>query len=229
MEWDTLEKSMNNSVFLRFFAFTFYDLMDFQNRWSWGFLSLKAFLIFHKNFLDFKLDKIEKHSILNFHIYKSKGYTSIIKRSSGGAGRMKLFVHFSKVFYLYTTLYHQKSISSNFLVFHTSKVILFRSATFLLLIVLFFQYCIRFFLHSQILERFPRIFLKCSLHFWSLSSWQTALSFALKVLFLPFTLFTVCHAIHNCLSSSKFLILLIWPWIYSACSFWHILVLSGHS
>ena len=73
---------------------------------------------------------------------------------------------------------------------------------------------------------FPSRFLKCPFHIWSFSSWLAAFSFAFEVLFLPITSFTVCHANHNCLSLNEFLILLIWPWMYSNCSFWYVFVLS---
>ena len=62
-------------------------------------------------------------------------------------------------------------------------------------------------------------------HFWSLSSWLKAFSFALKVFFLLIS-FTISHANHECLSSIEFLILLIWPSTYSVCSFWNVWVLS---
>ena len=40
-----------------------------------------------------------------------------------------------------------------------------------------------------------------------------------EVLFLLLSSFTACQAIHDCLSSTEFLILLIWHWMYSSCSF----------
>ena len=54
-------------------------------------------------------------------------------------------------------------------------------------------------------------FLKCSFHFTSHSSLPVAFSFALNAVFSPFTSFSVCHAIHDYLFSTEFLILLIWP------------------
>ena len=82
---------------------------------------------------------------------------------------------------------------------------------------------------SRFISDFRRVssrFLKCSFHFWCLSSWLAAFSFALKVLFLVLTSFTVCHTNCNCSFSTKFLILLIWPWIKSYCSFLYVLVSS---
>ena len=93
----------------------------------------------------------------------------------------------------------------------------------------FFLYCVMFFLRklskfdvklaieiyewclAVISEGFPSEFLKCSFHFWSLSSWQAALSFALEVLFFPLSLFTLCDVIRDCLSFIEFLILSMWP------------------
>ena len=59
---------------------------------------------------------------------------------------MQPFVHFSVLFCLYKMLHNLKSMSSNFLVIHTSSGILSKSAAFLLLI--FFQEYIKFFLHK---------------------------------------------------------------------------------
>ena len=49
-------------------------------------------------------------------------------------------------------------------------------------------------------------------------------SLNIVVLFLLLTSFTVCHAIRDCLSSTEFLILLIWPWMYSIYSFCNIFI-----
>ena len=54
---------------------------------------------------------------------------------------------------------------------------------------------------------FQSRFLKFFFHWWSLSSWLVAFSFALEVLFLLITLFTVWYAIQDCLSSKELLIL----------------------
>ena len=55
---------------------------------------------------------------------------------------------------------------------------------------------------SIISRGFLRNFLKCSFYFRSLSSWLAAFSFALEVLFLPHTSFSVCHI--NCDSLQNF-------------------------
>ena len=57
--------------------------------------------------------------------------------------------------------------------------------------------------------------LKCSFHLLSLSSWLGALTFAFEVLLFLLTSFLFCHDIFERLSSTTFLISLIWPWIYS--------------
>ena len=57
-------------------------------------------------------------------------------------------------------------------------------------------------------------------------SWLTALSFALDVLFFRLTSLTVSHAIRDYLSPTEFLILSIWPWMYTNYSFWYVLVSS---
>ena len=68
---------------------------------------------------------------------------------------------------------------------------------------------------SVTLEEFPSKLLKCSFHICIRSSWRAAFIFPLRVLFRLLTSFTVCYAIHDCLLSTEFLILLIWPWISS--------------
>ena len=70
---------------------------------------------------------------------------------------------------------------------------------------------------SITLGEFPSKFLKCSFDICIRSSLLSAFSFALEVLFLLLTSFIVCHAIRGYLSSTEFLILLIWPWMYSFC------------
>ena len=58
-------------------TYSFDDLIDCQNLWCCGSISLKTILIFHKNFLNFRLDTIEKQDIINFSSYNSKGYASV--------------------------------------------------------------------------------------------------------------------------------------------------------
>ena len=73
---------------------------------------------------------------------------------------------------------------------------------------------------SVSLGDFPNRSLKCSFYMCIRSFWLAAFSLALGVFFLLLTLFTVCHAFRDCLSSTKFLIVLIRPWMYSIYSFW---------
>ena len=80
---------------------------------------------------------------------------------------------------------------------------------------------------SVTLGEFPSRFSKCSFHS-CISSCLAAFSFVLNVVFLLLSSFIVCHSIRDCLSSTKFLILLIWLCMYS-CSFLYVLVLSGFS
>ena len=144
---------------------------------------------------------------------------------------MHPFVSLVIVFWLYTVLQYRSSMSSNFLVFHTSGVISSRPAVFLVLIFLCpnsSSSCINrlslisswlliiFVIGSSVtFGGFPSKFSKCCFHRCIRSSWQAAFSLVLTVLYLLLTLFTVCHTILDCLSSIESLILLIWFWMYS--------------
>ena len=67
---------------------------------------------------------------------------------------------------------------------------------------------------SLILRDFPIRFFKCTFHMW-IRSWLSAFFFlVLGMLFLLLTSFTVSYALRDCLFSTEFLILLIWPWMY---------------
>ena len=81
-----------------------------------------------------------------------------------------------------------------------------------LLIILVIGSCVTF-------VEFPSRFSKCCFHSFILSCWFAAFSFALTVLFLLLTSFIVYQAILDCLSSTESLILSIWFWMYSVCSF----------
>ena len=152
-----------------------------------------------------------------------------------GKGSMHPFVHLTIGFWLYTALQCRSSMSSNCLVFHTSGGISSSPAAFLflifrrtessspcvngpslmsncLLIILVIGSCVIF-------GGFPSKFSKCCFHSFILSCWFAALSFALVVFFLLLTSFIVCQAILDCLSSTESLILSIWFWMYSVCSF----------
>ena len=114
--------------------------------------------------------------------------------------RMHLFVHFFIVFCSYTTLHNQRSMLSNFLVFHITGGILLRPAAFLLLI---FWYCISFSSvnYSNLMSSllliifsgglsvisgvFPSRFLKCCFHSWNLG-WQLLILLFLYVYYLQY-------------------------------------------
>ena len=136
----------------------------------------------------------------------------------------------------------QSSMSLNCLVFYTFVGISSSSAVFLflnflstelsssciicfslmsncLLIILMIGSCVTF-------RGFPSKFLKCCFHSCIYSSWLVAFSLGFAVLFLLLTLVTICHAILDCLSSTKSLILLIWYCMYSVCSFRYMLANS---
>ena len=78
---DIQKKSMNNSVASRFFCtYSFDDLTDSQNLWSYGLISLKTVPIFLKIFfIEFRFDTVEKQSIIN---HNSKNYASVVLSDS---------------------------------------------------------------------------------------------------------------------------------------------------
>ena len=139
--------------------------------------------------------------------------------------RMQPFVHFSIFFFYWQhgiieEVYHQISMSSILqrvfccgLQFFFNTALCSSSVNYPCWLLIIFVIGI-----SVISGGFPNRFLKCSFHFCILSFWLAAFSFVLKVLFLSFPSFTVCHDIHDCLSSTEVLILLIWPWIHSSYS-----------
>ena len=124
-------------------------------------------------------------------------------------------------------------MTSNCLVFHTSRVISSRSAAFLFLIFLstesssfrvngpsLMSNC---FLIILVIGGFPSRFSKCCFHSFILSCWFVAFSLAFVGLFFLLTTFIVCHAI---LSFTESLILSIWFCTYSVCSFRYMLANS---
>ena len=148
---------------------------------------------------------------------------------------MHPFIHLSIGFWLYTALQCRSSMTSNCLVFHTSGGISSSPAAFLFLIFLrtesssscvngpsLMSNCLLIILvigSCVIFGGFPSKFSKCCFHSFILSCWFAAFSFALAVFFLLLTSFIVCQAILDCLSSTESLILSIWFWMYSFCSF----------
>ena len=126
-------------------------------------------------------------------------------------------------------------MSSNCLVFHTSGGISSNPAAFLFLIFLrtesssslvngpsLMSNCLQIILLIGSCVTFGGLassFSKCYFYSFILSCWFAAFSFALAVLFRPFTSFIVCQAILDCLSSTESLILSILFCMNSVCSF----------
>ena len=133
-------------------------------------------------------------------------------------------------------------MSSNSFVFYTSGGISSTPAAFLFLIFLSTESnssCVNSpsFMSSWLLiifvigsclalVGFLSKFSKCCFHKFVRSFLLVAFTLALAILFLLFTSFAVCHAILDCLSSTEFLFLLIWFFMYSVCSFRYTLVNS---
>ena len=152
-----------------------------------------------------------------------------------GKASMHPFIHLCIGFWLYTALQCRSSMSSNCLIFHTSGGILCSPVAFLFLIFLrtesssscvngpsLMSNCLLIILvigSCVIFGGFPSKFSKCYFHSFILSCWFSAFSFALAVFFLLLTSFIVYKAILDCLSSTESLILSIWFWMYSVCSF----------
>ena len=59
-----------------FSMYSFDDLMNIQNLWRFRSISPKSVLILPKNFLNFRLDTIEKQGIINRSSYSSKSHVS---------------------------------------------------------------------------------------------------------------------------------------------------------
>ena len=152
---------------------------------------------------------------------------------------MHPFTHMSIGFSLYTPFQCLCSMSSNFLVLHSSGRISSIPAAFLFLIFLstdssyswvnglsLMSICLLIILviGSWVDSwGFPSKFSKCCFHRYIRSCWLVAFSLALAVLFLLITSFIVCHAILDCLSSTESQILSIWFYMYSVCSFRYML------
>ena len=152
-----------------------------------------------------------------------------------GNGRMQPFIPLSIGFWLYTVLQCRSSMSSNFLVFHTSGGISSIPAAFLFLIFLCTESSSSWVNVPSLMSNFlliilmigswvtsggfPGKFTKCCFQVCIQSCWLVAFSLALAVLFLLLTSFIVFYAILDCLSSTESLILSIWFCIYSVYSF----------
>ena len=129
---------------------------------------------------------------------------------------MQPFVHFFIVFCLYKAL-HNRSMSSNFLVFNTcgdiSSGLQFfcfnsfsatSSSSSINSLSLISSRLLMIFMigFSVTLGEFPSRFLKCSFNFCILSFWLAAFNFTLEVPFFSPTSFTVSRANRDCLQQT---------------------------
>ena len=92
-----------------FCEYSFDELMDSQNLWIFGSVSLKTVLIFLQNFLNFKLNMSEKQGIINLCSSCKKSYISVISSDSKVLSFLKKecmqpFDYFSIVFCLNTVV-----------------------------------------------------------------------------------------------------------------------------
>ena len=131
-------------------------------------------------------------------------------------------------------------MSLNCLVFHTSGRISSSSAAFLFLIFLSTELSSSSLMSNCLLiilvigsyvtfGGFPCRFSKCCFHSFICSCWFVSFSLPLAVLFLLLSLFIVYPAILVILSSTESLILSIWFYIYSVCSFRYMLANSFYA
>ena len=106
-----------------------------------GTITLKAILIFPKNFLDFGLDTIKKQCIINLSSYSSKSYAFVVLGDSEVTfleeGMDAIFHPFLNWVLCIDCIWRSMS---NFLVFQTSGGISLRLTALLLF---FFKYCIK--------------------------------------------------------------------------------------
>ena len=115
-------------------------------------ISSNAILIYPMNFLDYGFNSMKNKSIIKLsnHCRVPPGRFSVIPRLLYlGKWRMQRFIPHSVVFCLYTTLQNRRSLSSNFLVFQTSRNIFSMPAVFMSLSnIRFFHYWVKFFLRK---------------------------------------------------------------------------------
>ena len=129
-----------------------------------------------------------------------------------GKGRIHTFIHMSIGFWLYTAFQFRSSMSLNFLVFHISVSISSCPAAFAFAIFLSTKSCSSWVNGPSLMFNYLLIILM-------IGSWVTSGGFPsklskscfhrcirfclpLEVLFLLLSLFIVCHAILDCLSST---------------------------
>ena len=114
------------------------------------------------------------------------------------------YIFMYKYIYSYVQVYIYKYIFVYMYVYIYMHTYIFYTYTYNYMYIYVF-FCGRL---SVNLGEFPCRFMECSFHICICFSRLTAFNFAIKVFFLLFTSFTVCHAIHNCLSSIEFLMLI---------------------
>ena len=78
MASNALEKSTDMCCLEMFCMYSMDDLVDSQNLWGCGSISLTAVVIFSVNFLCFRLDTIEKPGIINLSSDNSKHCATVV-------------------------------------------------------------------------------------------------------------------------------------------------------
>ena len=152
---------------------------------------------------------------------------------------MQAFVDFSLVLRLYTTLRNQRNKRQISCLLYLSRYFVeaYRLSAFNFFFFStesssFSVNCpsLMFSWISAIFCRFMSDFRRVSEHILKmLFLFSNSLFLASKGLFHPLISFTHCYANSDCLYSIEFLVLLVWPWTYSGCSFCYVFVLSGFS
>ena len=146
---------------------------------------------------------------------------------------MHPFIHLSIGFWLYTVLQCRSCMSWNCLVLHPSGGISSSPAAFLCKIFLNTESSSSWINAPSLMSNclliilvigswvtsggFTSKFSKCCFHRCIRSCWLVDFCLALAVLFFLLSLFIVCHAILDCISSTESLILSIWFCMYSVC------------
>ena len=157
---------------------------------------------------------IENHGIKNLSIYSSNCYGSVVLSNFEVAFGEREDVAFCPLLYCVLLINNNVGLKKYVIKFpcfpYFSRYFV-EACSFTAFN--FFQYFVKFSpincqslmsIHflvwlSLISGGFQSKFLKCSFHFWSLSSWLAAFSFGWEVLFFLVTLVTVCHTNHDCL------------------------------
>ena len=168
--------------------------------------------------------------------YGCKGYTSVVLIREGEDASLCPSVNCVLIIYSITV---SVQYVKNCLVFCTSRDISSSPAGFLFLIFLSTESssscanCLSLMSNYLLIicvigsrVTFGGFLSKCCFHSCIRFSWLVAFSLAFTVLFLLLSLFTICYAILDYLSSTESLILLIWFCMYSVCLFRYMLTNS---